>query len=117
MAVAFGRGCGFASGRPLGATGPGMESYNGRRSPFLLVLGHEAHPKLLCMGLFSKKFEWAPAYGSVAEGAGTGPTERCLSACHFESARPRCRAAKKPRAATDSQHVVAAHQPTEPQQD
>ena len=28
MAVAFGRGCGCASGRLLGATGPRMESYN-----------------------------------------------------------------------------------------
>ena len=33
MAVAFGRGCGFASGRLLGATGPRMESYNWKAKP------------------------------------------------------------------------------------
>ena len=59
-AVAFGRGCGFASGRLLGATGPRMESYNWKgRSQFLLVLGHmKRTQRLLCRGLFSK-IEWA----------------------------------------------------------
>ena len=33
MAVAFGRGCGFASGRLLGATGPRMEPYNWKAKP------------------------------------------------------------------------------------
>jgi hypothetical protein len=47
MAVAFGRGCGFASGRPLGATGPRMESYNWKAKPISPCLGaHEAHPAL-----------------------------------------------------------------------
>ena len=32
MAVAFGRRCGFASGRLLGATGPRMEPYNWKAS-------------------------------------------------------------------------------------
>src|ERR1700730_16836022 len=42
-----GRGCGFASGRPLGATGPRMESYNWKAKPISPCLGaHEAHPAL-----------------------------------------------------------------------
>src|SRR4249919_187711 len=40
------RGCGFASGRLLGATGPRMESYNWKAKPISPCLGaHEAHPK------------------------------------------------------------------------
>ena len=41
-----------------------MESYIGRRSQFLLVLGHEAHPKTTLYGIVFQKIEWAPAYGS-----------------------------------------------------
>ena len=63
--MAFGRGCGFASGRLLGATGPRMESTIGRRSQFLLVLGHEAHPKTTLYGVVFQKIERAPAYGSA----------------------------------------------------
>ena len=41
------RGCGFASGRLLGATGPRMESYNWKAKPISPCLGaHEAHPAL-----------------------------------------------------------------------
>ena len=39
IAVAFGRRCGFASGRLLGATGPRMEPYNWKAKPFLLSWG------------------------------------------------------------------------------
>ena len=56
MAVAFGRGCGFASGRLLGGQlDPGWKLTIGRRSQFLLVLKHmKRTQKLLCVGLFSK---------------------------------------------------------------
>jgi hypothetical protein len=56
MAVAFGRGCGFASGRLLGGnwTPDGILQLEGE-AQFLLVLGHmKRTQKLLCMGLFSK---------------------------------------------------------------
>ena len=41
-----------------------MEFTIGRRSQFLLVLGHEAHPKTTLYGIVFQKIEWAPAYGS-----------------------------------------------------
>ena len=54
--MAFGRGCGFASGRLLGATGPRMESYNWKAKPISPCLRDmKRTQKLLCMGLFSKK--------------------------------------------------------------
>ena len=46
-----------------GATGPRMNLTIGRRSQFLLVLGHEAHPKTTLYGVVFQKIEWAPAYG------------------------------------------------------
>ena len=56
MAVAFGRGCGFASGRLLGATGPRMESYNWKAKPISPCLGaHEAHPKTTLYGVVFQK--------------------------------------------------------------
>src|SRR6476661_1674686 len=56
MAVAFGRGCGFASGRPLGATGPRTESYNWKAKPISPCLGaHEAHPKTTLSGVVFQK--------------------------------------------------------------
>ena len=56
MAVAFGRGCGFASGRLLGATGPRMESYNWKAKPISPCLGpHEAHPKTTLFGVVFQK--------------------------------------------------------------
>jgi hypothetical protein len=56
MAVAFGRGCGFASGRLLGGnwTPDGILQLEGKAN-FSFVLGHmKRTQKLLCMGLFSK---------------------------------------------------------------
>ena len=61
--MAFGRGCGFASERLLGQLDPGWNLTIGRRSQFLLVLGHEAHPKTTLYGVVFQKIEWAPAYG------------------------------------------------------
>src|ERR1700674_3376076 len=56
MAVAFGRRCGFASGRRLGATGPRMESYNWKAKPISPCLGaHEAHPKTTLYGVVFQK--------------------------------------------------------------
>src|SRR5580704_11730112 len=56
MAVAFGRGCGFASGRLLGATGPRMESYNWKAKPISPCLeAHEAHPKTTLYGVVFQK--------------------------------------------------------------
>ena len=51
MAVAFGRGCGFASGRLLGATGPpdGILQLEGEAN-FSLSWGMKRTQKLLCMG-------------------------------------------------------------------
>jgi hypothetical protein len=40
MAVAFGRGCGFASGGCWGQLDPGWNLTIGKRSQFPLVLGH-----------------------------------------------------------------------------
>ena len=50
------RGCGFASGRLLGATGPRMESYNWKAKPISPCLGaHEAHPKTTLYGVVFQK--------------------------------------------------------------
>src|SRR6202030_596363 len=64
--VAFGRGCGFASERLLGQLDHGWNLAIGRRSQFLLVLGHEARPKTTLYGVVFQKIEWAPAYRSAA---------------------------------------------------
>src|ERR1700738_5145795 len=66
MAVAFGRGGGFGSERLLGQLDHGWNLTIGRRSQFLFVLGHEAHPKTTLYGVVFQKIEWAPAYGSAA---------------------------------------------------
>ena len=50
------RGCGFASGRLLGATGPRMESYNWKAKPISPCLGaYEAHPKTTLYGVVFQK--------------------------------------------------------------
>ena len=49
-----------------GQLDPGWNLTIGRRSQFLLVLGHEAHPKTTLYGVVFQKIEWAPAYGSAA---------------------------------------------------
>ena len=69
MAVAFGRGCGFASGPLLGATGPpdGILQLEGEAN-FSLSKGMKRTQKLLCMGLFSKKLN-GPLLTGQAVGA------------------------------------------------
>ena len=94
MAVAFGRGCGFASGRLLGATGPRMESYNWKATPISPCLGaHEAHPKrYFAWGCFPK-IEWAPAYVGTAiaawvESGVAGPPKLLIFRCRDCSKTP-----------------------------
>jgi hypothetical protein len=78
MAVAFGRGCGFVSGRLLGATGPRMESYNWKAKPISPCLGaHGSAPKNYFVWGCFPKIEWAPAYDGLATLA--GPCGRDLS--------------------------------------
>jgi hypothetical protein len=70
MAVAFGRRCGFASGRRLGATGPRMESYNWKAKPISPCLeAHEAHPKTTLCGVVFQKLN-GPLLTSAAIAAG-----------------------------------------------
>jgi hypothetical protein len=61
------RGCGFASGRLLGATGPpdGILQL-GRRSQFLLVLGLMKRTQDYFVWSCFPKIEWAPAYVGTA---------------------------------------------------
>ena len=55
----------LASERLLGQLDPGWNLTIGRRSQFLHVLGHEAHPKTTLYGVVFQKIEWAPAYRSA----------------------------------------------------
>src|ERR1700720_995736 len=55
----------LASERLLGQLDPGWNFTIGRRSQFLHVLGHEAHPKTTLYGVVFQKIERAPAYGSA----------------------------------------------------
>jgi hypothetical protein len=72
MAVAFGRGCGFAS-LLGGQLDPGWNLTIGRRSQFSPCLGaHEAHPKNYFVWGCFPKIEWAPAY--VDPGGPFGPS-------------------------------------------
>jgi hypothetical protein len=51
-----------------GQLDPGWNLTIGRRSQFLLVLEHEAHPKTTLYGVVFQKIEWAPAYGPPVPG-------------------------------------------------
>jgi hypothetical protein len=56
MTLAFGRRCGFASGRLLGETGPRMEPYNLEGEANFSCLGaHEALPKATLYGVVFQK--------------------------------------------------------------
>src|SRR6476646_223076 len=95
MAVAFGRGCGFASGRLLGATGPRMESYNWKAKPISPCLGvHEAHPKTTLYGVVFQKLNGPLLTSAPQSPPGSKAAERCIDslktiARYIEAKKPK----------------------------
>ena len=93
MAVAFGRGCGFASGGCWGQLDPdGILQFEGDAN-FSLSWAHEAHPKrYFAWGCFPK-IEWAPAYVGTAiaawvESGVAGPPKLLIFRCRDRSKTP-----------------------------
>ena len=71
--MAFGRGCGFASGRLLGQLDPGWNLQLEGEANFSLSWGMKPTQKLLCMGLFSKKLNGQlQPFRPVAKGRSMG---------------------------------------------
>ena len=86
MTLAFGRRCGFASGRLLGATGPRMEPYNWKAKPISPVLGHmKRSQKLLCLGLFFQKLN-GPLLTSGHDPRSTATSTFCATEILWDAA-------------------------------
>ena len=74
--MAFGRGCGFASGLAAGGNWTRMESYNWKAKPISPCLGaHEAHPKTTLYGVVFQKLN-GPLLSSAPQSP-PGSKARC----------------------------------------